>query len=323
MNQRLYGETAQSVSGHDRHLAGVRNLGLADDEVQLAVLVQIGRRERARPESGGAGDLGSESPGGIRQKDPDRVGTVVGDGDVQPGVGIELADGHGVGTHARGERPGQCEHSGPVATKDLDGVRAVVHNGQVEYPIIRPVRIQAEIGSHDLDGAHSGGELPQRPEPSRTITQHRRDVAVVDGGDIEFAVAVPVAHGDSERPAGYCRADFRPEATQTITRMDRHLLAHEIRDDEIGEPVAGGVGEGDARGYQPGGDRGEATEGAVAEPLHQAQVPVIAGELVGCDDVEFAVPVEIDRNRRDRMTSHDEVQAGLQGGLGEDGVRAH
>ena len=104
--------------------------------------------------------------------------------------------------------------------------------------------------------------------------------------------------------------------------MDRHLLAHEIRDDEVGEPVAGRVGEGHARRYQPGGDRSDSTEGTVAEPLHQAQVAVIAGELVGRDDVECAVRIEIGRNRRDRMTAEDEVPAGLQICLGKDVSRA-
>jgi hypothetical protein len=76
--------------------------GVAGDDVETAVLIEIGESDRLGPSSGGEiklalRDDGVERAGAVAEEDRDGIVVGVGDDKVEESIGIHIAGGNGVG----------------------------------------------------------------------------------------------------------------------------------------------------------------------------------------------------------------------------------
>src|SRR5205807_1837865 len=175
-------EAPLAVVGEDAHAVVVVRVGrvVGDRQVRGVVAVEVGGHDGDRVGAGGEVAAGGEAddagPRAVVQEDRDVPARVVGDGDIQPVVPVEV-------THGQGARPGGAagqgqpergrpkEAAGERALEDRQGVAALVGHHQVGHAVA------VQVGEGDgAGGLH--GVVAQRAQAAVTQQVDDRDVVL-------------------------------------------------------------------------------------------------------------------------------------------------
>ncbi len=200
----LEGRVAVAAEDHDGAASGGRR-ERGQREVDLAVVVEVGERDRLRPEARGVVRVRLERAVPVVPQHGDRILAEVGGRQVQVAVAVEVRGDDLHGTD-RGREGGEAREV-PVAVTRQHGDRAhdvdpdVVRDREIE------VMVPVEIAGDDSAWTVSGGELRRRSEGPVAVPEENRhraralgdDRDRVDDRQIRHAVLVEIAERDGLR----------------------------------------------------------------------------------------------------------------------------
>ena len=172
VDRRDGGETAVSVPEQDDDVAAVRG---CDDEIEVAVVVQVGSRDRPGQSTQLDRRQGGVAPRRLAAFDGEGAEALAQDRDVDQAVVREVAadravdtrrDRH-VGTRPERDRPPEREGAVAAVAQDRDVVRVLIRDDDVGQPVARAV---AGVERHRplLDGQRVVGRREARAGKGRS-----------------------------------------------------------------------------------------------------------------------------------------------------------
>ena len=274
---------------------------IRNNQIVIAIAVDIARRNAPRTGSSGYGRRRSKSAGAAVEQDRDIVVAVVGDGDIDVLVAVEIGQCDGDRTGSRCDRRTHGLRERPVAVVEHhgNGIRLVVGGYEINVTVAVKVadRETARNGPH----GHRTGR-----ERGVAVVERHSDViaAVVGGQEVDVTVAVEVGRFDLARAVGDRNRRAGDEGAGTVVKQDRDVVADVVGEQEIEVAVAVQISSGVGDRVSA---RGKRRTGGVAEhrgyfPSKSAPVrrslPPPAAHKAHCRDASNTIQIRISYSGR-------------------------
>jgi hypothetical protein len=230
-------EAAVPVSGEHVHLVRRR-----DCQVETAVAVQVGDRDRRWRVAGGDGRAGGfrEAAAPVSEQHGRPVQAGVGDSKVGMAVAVQVADRDrlGAGTGREGGAGGCAEAAAAVSEQ----------HGHVVCPEVRDCEVgpavAVQVADRDRGRAVAGGEggACRFGEATAAVPEQDGDRirVLVGDGEVRVSVAGQVADGDGSRVAagGERRSRCCGEPAAAVAEQHGHHVVGDCGGNDVGRPVA-------------------------------------------------------------------------------------